>query len=118
VELRRARRHLPALSGAGWMIGLAGTVATVAMVLGGVQHYERRLVHHVDFTRDQVEQCLARLAAQSSSSRQSEPGMVDGRQDIIVGGVLVLAEVMAVFDRDRCLTSEDDILDGLAASLR
>jgi len=31
--------------------------------------------------------------------------------------VLVLAEVMAAFDRDRCLVSEDDILDGLVASL-
>ena len=43
--------------------------------------------------------------------------MTPGREDVIVGGVLVLAVVMASFDRDRCLVSEDDILDGLAASL-
>ncbi len=43
--------------------------------------------------------------------------MVEGREDVIVGGVLILAVVMACFGRDRCLVSEDDILDGLAADL-
>jgi len=36
---------------------------------------------------------------------------------VIVGGTLILAVVMSVFGRERCLVSEDDILDGLAASL-
>jgi exopolyphosphatase/pppGpp-phosphohydrolase len=43
--------------------------------------------------------------------------MVRGREDVIVGGVLILAAVMDVFDRGFCLASEDDILDGLAASV-
>ncbi len=43
--------------------------------------------------------------------------MAQGREDVIVGGVLILAVVMDVFGRDRCLVSEDDILDGLAADL-
>jgi exopolyphosphatase/pppGpp-phosphohydrolase len=43
--------------------------------------------------------------------------MVKGREDVIVGGVLILAVVMECFERDRCLVSEDDILDGLAATL-
>ena len=36
---------------------------------------------------------------------------------VIVGGVLVLDVVMAVFGRPQCLVSEDDILDGLAKTL-
>ena len=43
--------------------------------------------------------------------------MVAGRQDVIVGGALVLREVMARFEFGDCLVSESDILDGLAASL-
>jgi len=118
AELRRARRQLPALGDNRWMVGLAGTVATVAMLVGGVEQYERRLVHHVAISRTDVEDWLDRLAGEDAATRRSEPGMVDGRQDVIVAGVLVLAETMAVFDRDHCLASEDDILDGLAASLR
>jgi exopolyphosphatase/pppGpp-phosphohydrolase len=44
--------------------------------------------------------------------------MVKGREDVIVGGVLILVAVMEGFDRSFCLASEDDILDGLAASMR
>jgi exopolyphosphatase/pppGpp-phosphohydrolase len=43
--------------------------------------------------------------------------MVEGREDVIVGGTLVLAAIMDVFRCDECLVSESDILDGLAASL-
>ena len=50
-------------------------------------------------------------------TRLACPGMAVGREDVIVGGVLVLAVVMETFGHDVCLVSEDDILDGLAASL-
>ncbi len=109
---------LPSPSDDGWMVGLAGTVATVAMLVHGVRRYERRLVHHSVVTADQVEEWLHRLAGEPAAQRRAETGMVEGRHDVIVAGVLVLAEVMAYFGRTRCLVSEDDILDGLAASLR
>jgi exopolyphosphatase/pppGpp-phosphohydrolase len=44
--------------------------------------------------------------------------MVEGRADVIVGGAVVLAAVMTGFGYRECLVSEDDILDGLVASLR
>jgi exopolyphosphatase/guanosine-5'-triphosphate,3'-diphosphate pyrophosphatase len=43
--------------------------------------------------------------------------MVPGREDVIVGGALILARVMARLGFDECLVSEADILDGMAASL-
>jgi len=46
------------------------------------------------------------------------PGMIEGRQDVIVGGALVLRAVMARFGFAECLVSESDILDGLIASQR
>ncbi len=53
----------------------------------------------------------------AASSRLSHPGMAEGRQDVIVGGVLILAVVMEVFGRSHLLVSEDDILDGLVFDL-
>ena len=44
--------------------------------------------------------------------------MVPGRQDVIVGGALILVSVMGRFGFDECLVSEADILDGLVGSLR
>ena len=42
--------------------------------------------------------------------------MNPGRQDVIVGGVMVLDAAMRRFGFDDCLVSEADILDGLIAS--
>lgn len=117
AELRRARATLPAVPSGGWLVGLAGTVSTLAMLEGGVTTYDRDRVHHRVLTRSAVEHWLGRLAGEPAEARRREPGMVEGRVDVIVGGVLVLAEVMDNFELDRCLVSEDDILDGLAASL-
>jgi exopolyphosphatase/guanosine-5'-triphosphate,3'-diphosphate pyrophosphatase len=44
--------------------------------------------------------------------------MVEGRQDVIVGGALILRQVMERLGMAECLVSESDILDGLVMSLQ
>jgi len=117
AELDGARRALPALAPGGLLIGLAGTVSTLAALERRLAHYERAAVHHTVLSRRQVAEWCATLAAEDRHARLARPGMVEGRADVIVGGVLILDAVMDAFDREQCLVSEDDILDGLAASL-
>jgi exopolyphosphatase / guanosine-5'-triphosphate,3'-diphosphate pyrophosphatase len=116
-EVAAARLALPSPAPDGLMIGLAGTVSTLVCLDRGLTVYDRDQVHLAVLSRHDVERWLEVLAAEESRARLARPGMTPGREDVIVGGVLVLAVVMASFDRDRCLVSEDDILDGLAASL-
>lgn len=116
--LRESRERLPELPAGGIVIGLAGTVSTLASLEVGASRYDRTLVHHALLSREKVARWLGTLAGESASQRLSHRGMVRGREDVIVGGVLVLDELMKVFDRSACLASEDDILDGLAMSLR
>jgi exopolyphosphatase/guanosine-5'-triphosphate,3'-diphosphate pyrophosphatase len=118
AAVERARRELPLLQRASMLIGLAGTVSTLAALDLELAHYERDRIHHAVLSRDQVDGWLERLATEDRRARLGRPGMVEGRADVIVGGVLVLAAVMAGFERSSCLVSEDDILDGLVASLR
>jgi exopolyphosphatase/guanosine-5'-triphosphate,3'-diphosphate pyrophosphatase len=118
AEVERARRELPPLSAASILIGLAGTVSTLAALDQELARYDRNRIHHAVLGREQVERWLARLSGEDRQARLGRPGMVEGRADVIVGGVVVLAAVMAGFERSSCLVSEDDILDGLAASLR
>jgi exopolyphosphatase/guanosine-5'-triphosphate,3'-diphosphate pyrophosphatase len=116
--LSTAHEVLPTPAPGGTLVGLAGTVSTLVMLARGVGHYRRELVHHQRISRQEVESWLARLAGEPVAARRREPGMVEGRADVIVGGALVLAEALAVFDQAACLASEEDILDGLVASLR
>jgi exopolyphosphatase/guanosine-5'-triphosphate,3'-diphosphate pyrophosphatase len=118
AEIGRARRELPPLAPASVLIGLAGTVSTLAALDQELAAYDRDRIHHAVLSREKVERWLARLSSEDRHARLARPGMVEGRADVIVGGVVVLAAVMAGFDRLRCLVSEDDILDGLVASLR
>jgi exopolyphosphatase/guanosine-5'-triphosphate,3'-diphosphate pyrophosphatase len=117
-EVERARTALPPVPEGGSLIGLAGTVSTVAALEGRLSHYDRKQIHHAVLSRVQVDGWLEKLAGEDRRARMARAGMVEGRADVIVGGVLVLAMVMAGFDRRRCLVSEDDILDGIVASLR
>jgi exopolyphosphatase/pppGpp-phosphohydrolase len=80
--------------------------------------YDRARIHHAVLERSVVEHWLRVLSGQDARARRSHPGIDEGREDVIVGGIIVLAETMDAFDRTECLVSEDDILDGLAAELR
>jgi exopolyphosphatase/guanosine-5'-triphosphate,3'-diphosphate pyrophosphatase len=116
-EIAKALDEVPQLAEATAMVGLAGTVACLAALDQCVDGSERHLLHHHRLTRLHVEEMYARLAALPAARRYMLPGVEEGRGDVIVGGAIVLSEVMARFGFEECLTSEADILDGLAASM-
>ena len=110
-------RDVPAVLGAERLVGLAGTVTTVAAVELGLQSYDPQLVHHFVLTRAAVEDVFRTLATESRAQRIHNPGLEEARADVIVGGTAILVAVLRYFGFDECLVSEADILDGLAASL-
>ncbi len=120
-ELARAASELPPLTdlaGRVRLVGLAGTVATLAQLVSSVVEYDRAAVHHRVLTRDQVRVWRDRLSPLTPSQRATIPGMVPGREDVIVAGLLVLEGVMDFFGVSDLITSEDDILDGVSADVR
>jgi exopolyphosphatase/guanosine-5'-triphosphate,3'-diphosphate pyrophosphatase len=100
------------------LVGLAGTVSTIAALQMGLTTYQRERVHHAVLTERTVAHWCEVLACDTSAQRAKRPGMIEGRQDVIVGGSLVLREVMARFTISLCLVSESDILDGLIFSMQ
>ncbi len=105
------------LQGDARLVGLAGTVSTLASLELGLVEYDRERIHHSVLTRAMVGQWCDTLGAQTIAQRAAWPPMPDGRQDVIFGGALVLREVMDRFERDECIVSEADILDGLVMSI-
>jgi exopolyphosphatase/guanosine-5'-triphosphate,3'-diphosphate pyrophosphatase len=114
--LDRALAEQPALAGAAQLVGLAGTVACLAGVDQNLAEYSRDRQHHYRLTLTRVEAMLGRLAATDSAGRRRIAGVEPDRADVIVGGTIVLVEVMRRFGFAECLTSEADILDGLVLS--
>ena len=100
------------------LIALAGTVATLAMVEQELVDYDRDRVHHFWLSLDVISKWREVLANETSAERAKRPGMVPGREDVIVGGLIVLEATLERLGFSGCLTSESDILDGMVASLR
>jgi exopolyphosphatase/guanosine-5'-triphosphate,3'-diphosphate pyrophosphatase len=110
-------RDLPASVDARRLVGLAGTVTTVAAVEQGLEPYDRDRVHHFLLTREAAEEVFRTLATEKRADRLHNPGLEEGRADVIVGGTAILVAVMRYFEHAACLVSEADILDGLVLSL-
>jgi exopolyphosphatase/guanosine-5'-triphosphate,3'-diphosphate pyrophosphatase len=99
------------------LVGLAGTVTTLASLNLGLETYSRDRVHHSVLSSADAERWYRTLAAEDRRARLGRIGMVPGREDVIVAGAMILAMVMRRFGFEECLVSEADILDGMVASL-
>jgi exopolyphosphatase/guanosine-5'-triphosphate,3'-diphosphate pyrophosphatase len=117
-HLDDVRRELPAVDTAARLVGLAGTVTTVAAVEIGLATYDGDRIHHFILTRSAVEEVFRTLATERRADRIHNPGLEEARADVIVGGCVILVAIMRHFDFRECLVSESDILDGLAMTLR
>lgn len=111
-------RTQPALAKQPTLVGLAGTVSNLASTDQEIATYQRERVHHYRLAIDRVEMMLGRLARMTTAERRHLPGLEPERADVIVGGAIVLSEIMRRLGFKVCLTSEADILDGLVLSMR
>ena len=96
------------------LVGLAGTVSTMAAIELGLESYSSEAIHHFRLTRSAAEDIFRTLACETADARRHNPGLEAGRVDVIVGGVVVVVGVLRHFGFDEMLVSESDILDGLA----
>ena len=114
--LEDVERELPAVRDARRLVGLAGTVTTMAAVEIGLPVYDRDRIHHFVLTREAAEDVFRTLATERRVDRIHNPGLEEARADVIVGGAVVLVTIMRKLEFDECLVSEADILDGLVRS--
>jgi exopolyphosphatase/guanosine-5'-triphosphate,3'-diphosphate pyrophosphatase len=110
-------REVPGVAEARTLVGVAGTITTVAAVELGLATYDRDAIHHFRLSHDAAEDVFRTLATESRAQRIHNPGLEEARADVIVGGCCVLVALFRRFGFDEMIVSEADILDGLALSL-
>ncbi|GAB2899729.1 Ppx/GppA phosphatase family protein [Streptomyces mayteni] len=95
------------------LVGLAGSVTTVAAIALGLPGYDSAAIHHARIPVERVREITERLLAASHAERAAIPVMHPGRVDVIGAGALVLLKVMERTGAREVLVSEHDILDGI-----
>jgi exopolyphosphatase/guanosine-5'-triphosphate,3'-diphosphate pyrophosphatase len=110
-------REVPAAATARTLVGLAGTITTMAAVELGLAEHDPAAIHHFRLTRAAAEEVFRTLATEPAAQRRHNPGLELGRVDVIVGGAVVVVSVLRHFGFPEMLVSEADILDGLARSV-
>lgn len=93
-------------------LAVAGTATTVSAIILDRPTYEPELVHGFRFTRTELDGVIDRLAALPLARRRMVRGLEPERAPVILGGMLVLSEVLRHFELEEVETSERDILDG------
>ncbi|WP_062209140.1 Ppx/GppA phosphatase family protein [Demequina oxidasica] len=108
------------------LVGLAGTITTVTAHALGLSGYDRDAINGAELSIDAAIRSCDQLLSATRAERAAMPFMHPGRVDVIGAGALVWRVVITrVRDQvvaaggslDATVTSEHDILDGIAFSV-
>ena len=99
------------------LVGLAGSVTTVAGIALGLPEYDASRIHLSRITAAQVHEVTRGLLHATRAERAEFGVMHPGRVDVIGAGALILDRIMREYGFGAVVVSEHDILDGIALSL-
>lgn len=105
------------VSGALQLVGTAGTVTTLAAMALGMTHYEPYRVNGLILHEDWLGRTIDQLASASLEERRLIPGLEPGREDIILGGALVVSEIMRGLAQTELTVTDGGLLEGLLIDL-
>jgi exopolyphosphatase / guanosine-5'-triphosphate,3'-diphosphate pyrophosphatase len=95
------------------LVGVAGTVTTLAAVEKALPSYDAGVVHGAELSLDQLERLYARLGALTTAQRERLRGMEPKRADVMVAGCAIVLEAMRLFALDRLIVSDRGVRWGL-----
>jgi exopolyphosphatase/guanosine-5'-triphosphate,3'-diphosphate pyrophosphatase len=96
------------------IVGVAGTITSLAALDLDLREYDRDRVHRHVLTAERLQAQLDRLASVPLEQRRRLRPLDPDRAPVIVGGAVIAREALAFFDVDALAVSEHDILDGAA----
>jgi exopolyphosphatase/guanosine-5'-triphosphate,3'-diphosphate pyrophosphatase len=96
------------------LVGVAGTVTTLAAIEQGLMSYSGELVHGARLEKSQLDALVDRLAHLSTAERSQLPGLAPKRADVIVAGAFIMRELMNWAGAQNLVVSDRGVRWGLA----
>ncbi len=106
-------REFPQVLNATRVVGVAGTIVTIAAIELGIARFDPVALHDMTLTREAAEDVFRTLATESLIDRKSNPGLPPERADVIVGGCCALVGIMRRLRIPSVTVSVHNLLDGV-----
>jgi exopolyphosphatase / guanosine-5'-triphosphate,3'-diphosphate pyrophosphatase len=111
-----ARADVP-LGEARTVVGVAGSITTIAAVALELEQYDAEVIHGSRISAARIAEVTDRLLHLDHDGRAAISVIHPGRVDVIGGGAIVLRTLLEDVGADEVVVSEHDILDGIALSI-
>jgi exopolyphosphatase / guanosine-5'-triphosphate,3'-diphosphate pyrophosphatase len=95
------------------LVGVAGTVTSLAAMVQNLRSYDPALVHGYRLTLPALEQQIVRLRTSTQEEREAMAGLDPRRADVILSGALILSEIARRLGAADVLVSDRGIRWGL-----
>jgi exopolyphosphatase/guanosine-5'-triphosphate,3'-diphosphate pyrophosphatase len=109
-----AQSHIASLS-PDLIVGGGGTVATLGAIRIEMIDYVPYRVCGIELDRSWIEELLWHLSALPLEERRSIPGLEKGREDVIIGGIVIVSVLMDLSAQSRLVVTDAGFLEGVMA---
>lgn len=116
-DVERALTDAPRPSPGAVLVGVAGTVTTLAAIHMNLTDYDPNQVHGSTLSLEAVEELAARLAAMPLHARRSLAGLSPKRADVIPVGAEIVRRVLGWSGEAQVLVSDRGVRWGVAERL-
>jgi len=99
------------------LVGTAGTVTTLAAMYLQMEHYEPHRVNGIFLKKDWLQTTTEQLKRLPFAERRNIAGLERGREDIILGGALIVLEILNSFKKSELTVTDAGLLEGLLLNL-
>jgi exopolyphosphatase/guanosine-5'-triphosphate,3'-diphosphate pyrophosphatase len=98
------------------LVGTAGTVTTLAAMYLRMDHYQPYRVNGLELTEEWLTDLADHLARLPLKLRRNLSGLEAGREDIILGGALIVREILRNLEESSFTVTDAGLLEGLLMS--
>jgi exopolyphosphatase/guanosine-5'-triphosphate,3'-diphosphate pyrophosphatase len=95
------------------LAGTAGTVTTLAAMDARMAHYVPYRINNRILTKTWVAETVRSLGAKSLEARRQIVGLEPGREDIILGGAVIVEQILESFHVPHLRVTDAGLLEGL-----
>lgn len=117
-ELEEIGRDMPAITTPGRVVGVAGTIVTIAAIEIGLTTFDEARLHGFVLSKDAAEDVFRTMATEKRDERVLNPGLDASRADIIIAGCCILVASMRRLQLDELIVSTRNLLDGAIIDAR